>query len=735
MAVAEPLVTVLRPGPLAPPDQVAAALARSLAPAEADDPVPAWLWPEQRTSFRRTVAAIRHYGGAMLADPVGTGKTYVALAVAAACNRRPTACLVPAALTEQWRAVAGRLGVPVVVWSHERVSRGALPGPCGPLVVIDESHHFRNPAIGRYRSLAPWLVGRCALLMSASPIVNRLTDLGHQLALTLRDDALRRHGVPSLAALLAGGRGHPALGQVIVASSTTSARRPGVRERIVPLDDSTLAPLWDALACIDRLRLSTHRAVAALVRGALWRAAASSPAALAASLDRYRRLLLHAGDAARSGQAPDRRALRELTGGLSDQLLFWELLDPENGAPDLVPDDLPALEALRTLASAAARGPDAKVERLRTLLADGRCSLVFTGSRETVRHLRDRLEGPLAWCMGDRAGVGRQTAPRSVVLDWFRPVEQRSDNGAHGLIPRHLLATDVAAEGLDLHRAERVIHYDLPWTPARMDQRDGRARRAGAAHSAVDVVRFEPPPMVEARLRQLACLAGKRLLPAAAGLDETARGLWRWRADLAERFQHHLTAEGVASLPVAPAGLLAGFTLHAWPAAGAPLASYVLWWDAQSGWTEDPDTVAARLEAARAHAAGGAWPVGVASGAAIDAALLRLADPIRRHMSELRQSRWLGAHASPSAHRVVARLQTLARGKARRRDGAGLDRVYRAIRFAAGGHTAGEAAWLAQLAATPDAALESALASVPPPPADWDALQARVTGLVLFVPS
>jgi hypothetical protein len=35
----------------------------------------------------------------------------------------------------------------------------------------------------------------------------------------------------------------------------------------------------------------------------------------------------------------------------------------------------------------------------------------------------------------------------------------------------------------------------------------------------------------------------------------------------------------------------------------------------------------------------------------------------------------------------------------------------------------------------PDAALESALASVPPPPTDWDALQARVTGLVLFVPS
>src|SRR4029077_10486949 len=69
VAVAEPLVTVLRPGPLAPPDQVAAALARSLAPAEADDPVPAWLWPEQRTSFRRTVAALPRVGGGDAAGP------------------------------------------------------------------------------------------------------------------------------------------------------------------------------------------------------------------------------------------------------------------------------------------------------------------------------------------------------------------------------------------------------------------------------------------------------------------------------------------------------------------------------------------------------------------------------------------------------------------------------------------------------------------------------------------
>src|SRR6476660_6004853 len=84
VAVREPLLTVLRPGSPAPAPHVASALARSLGPLEAGDVAPEWLWPEQVGSYRRALAAVRCYGGALPADPVGTGKTYVALAVAAA---------------------------------------------------------------------------------------------------------------------------------------------------------------------------------------------------------------------------------------------------------------------------------------------------------------------------------------------------------------------------------------------------------------------------------------------------------------------------------------------------------------------------------------------------------------------------------------------------------------------------------------------------------------------------
>jgi hypothetical protein len=61
--------------------------------------------------------------------------------------------------------------------------------------------------------------------------------------------------------------------------------------------------------------------------------------------------------------------------------------------------------------------------------------------------------------------------------------------------------TDVAAEGLDLQRAARVVHYDLPWTPMRIEQREGRSVRYGSHYDRVEVVRFGVPAVLERSLR------------------------------------------------------------------------------------------------------------------------------------------------------------------------------------------------------------------------------------------
>src|SRR5690606_4483047 len=73
-----------------PPDsaaRVAHALATAASPPRAPDDPPGWLLATQHESFARALAALRRHGAACVADPVGSGKTYVALAVAAAWSR------------------------------------------------------------------------------------------------------------------------------------------------------------------------------------------------------------------------------------------------------------------------------------------------------------------------------------------------------------------------------------------------------------------------------------------------------------------------------------------------------------------------------------------------------------------------------------------------------------------------------------------------------------------------
>lgn len=729
VAVADPLRTALTAGPAAAAGQVARALAASLLPAERAVPPPAWLLGGQARSYRRALAAIGRFGGALLAEPVGSGKTYVALAVAAALQRRrPTACLVPATLATQWRLVAERLGIAVEVGSHEQASRGRLPAGTAGLVVIDESHHFRRPRTRRYAHVAPWLVGRPVLLLSATPIVNRMDDLAHQLLLGVRDDALLPDGVVSLRASLASGAGTSALGAIVIEDTAEAGPRPVRAFGTSPASEAEGLAVARALDLLAGLRLSRHAPTAALVRSVLQRAAGSSPAALAAALRRYRGLLLHARDARQAGRALSRAELRTFAGELDDQLVLWELVAGRQGGSEveLALEDLATLDAVIAGAAAGATGEDPKLERLRAVLADGVPTLVFAARRETVRHLRDRLgPPPVAWCTGERAGIGRAPLPRSAVLEWFR--DQPPAEVSHAA-PRCLVVTDVAAEGLDLRRAERVVHYDLPWTPMRLEQREGRTVRLGSANERVEVVRFLPPPSLDAALRLGERLARKAALPGRAGLGPDGVRLWRWRSALADRMVAGPSAQGTALVCSGSRGVLAGFELLGRrDGAIERIAAVVGWLDCAGRWFEDEATVTRRLVEAARSGAGCAAPAAV-----LGRALDRLTAPIRARLAVAGARRWTAAEPEPSARRLAARLQASVRAAARRRDVPALTRLERALAFVAGGHTAGEAELVRRLAEVDAAELARWTGRLPAPTPRWESVEARVTGVVVF---
>ena len=712
IAVGHPLRTALRAGPPGDPAEVVRALARGIALPAAPDPPPPWLLPTQHHAYARTLAALRAHRGALLAEATGAGKTWIALAVGQRWQHSPIACVIPAALAPKWRATARRLGIAVVTASHEQVSRGRLPAGTKGLVLIDESHHFRHPGIRRYGYLADFLVGRPALLLSATPVVNRAEDLVHQLRLAVRDDALACQGLRSLADSLTG---NPApLGSVVIA---TGAARRSVPIRAGSTIRSRLGSSARAiLRRIDGLALSQDPPVAGLIRGVLWRCLASSPAALAGALWRYRLLLSHAADAREDGCSLPRSMIRQWVGQTADQLVFWSLIPESHDGSDLALDDITRLEPLISLAERAAEGPDDKLDRLRALLADGRRTLVFTGARATVAYLRRRLDGGVGWCTGDSAGIGGMRISRSSLLAAF---------GAESGGLRVLVATDVAAEGLDLQSAERVVHYDLPWTATRLEQREGRAARLGSRHAVVSVVSFEPPPALERRLRQTDALARTARAPAAVGLGRD--DLWQWRDVVAARYGGESALEGVAAIESAHSGLLAGVALeHDGRREGG--VSALLWLDDGGAVRTEAAWIAARLaEASRAAAR----PL---SREALDAALDRLTRPVANLLRRAHEASWQPGGPAPAVHALIRRLGIASGMAARRRDRRALAELERALGILSGGLTAGEARMAAGLTRAGDAEIVAAFARVPSSARLPEPIAPRLFGLILFAP-
>ena len=509
----EPVTSWLDPGPRRDPSELLPTLHRAAAGCWDDDwdpPLPSWLMSHQISAARRIAGALRVFRGALLADDVGLGKSYVALAIA---GRYRGACVIPpAALVPQWRRLSARLGVPVTVVSHESLGRGH-PVPEASLIIVDEAHRFRNPNTKRYDRLARGIRRANVLLVTATPVVNRGADLVQLLRLFLPDHGVAPLGVPSLERALAAGehtRLMHAVAPIVVARSNRAARPATslptpVDSTVItaaPLESRALGPLIEAL---DALRFPSFGTdAAALLRHHIFYRLGSSAAACRETLLRHSTYVRRAIAAANRGEELPRRAARALFGNE-----FGPQLDLLLGRSDCVrvrTEHLEAEHAALTRAAATIDQPcDAPKERELIRILESRRrrkTIVFTTATTTALGLA-RLLGwtGVAVVSGRGARIASGTVPIHEAFDLFAPRARGCARPGRALPLHVLIATDLASEGLDLQDADALVHFDLPWTPLRLQQRLGRIARLGSTFQTVDVWWFAPPPEIDARLR------------------------------------------------------------------------------------------------------------------------------------------------------------------------------------------------------------------------------------------
>ena len=429
------------------------------------------------------------------------------------------------------RAPLNEKAVLILSMNYANALRNELKSIAWDLVVIDEAHKLRNAyrPSNKVGQGIRWATEGCRkLLLTATPLQNSLLEL-YGLS-TLIDEHLfgdlnsfrsqyasAGSSISDLRQRLSGFCKRSLRNQVTEYIRYTE-RRPITRP-FTPSDDehalyeavSGFLQRGDSYALPERQRHLT----ALILRKLL----ASSSPAIAATLDKLRIRLETLRDEKLQNDTEFTEGLIEAE-ELEDDLLDEILADPVEAEAENVPrtidrrklrEEIDILQRLTNWARGI--GTDTKTKTLLTALDIGfaqmattgaaRKALVFTESRRTQDYLKDFLEsngygGKVVLFNGINGGTessaiyerwvaknrdnGRASGSRAVDVRTAL-IEHFRDEGSI------LLATEAAAEGVNLQFCSLVINYDLPWNPQRIEQRIGRCHRYGQKHDVV-VINF-----------------------------------------------------------------------------------------------------------------------------------------------------------------------------------------------------------------------------------------------------
>ncbi|MBA2662688.1 MAG: DEAD/DEAH box helicase [Bradymonadaceae bacterium] len=488
----------------------------------------------QLAGVERAVDIARRFGGVVLADGVGLGKTRMGLAIAQALARdagwtsgagRAVYGCVPSRLRQPWQRAAASAGWKIPgelrLLSHTELSLRPLDTSLAPpaVILVDEAHQFRNPDSQRSRNLAELATHAPIVLLTATPICNSIWDLYHLFALFLAQHDLRDTiGMNLHDAFVAAEAGEYDLTELVerlvirrsaALASVDFGAQPSVRLEILDYDPHVDERwMWNNLGSeIARLSLVLLRDdwPRGLFLEFVLKRWESGPEALCETLQMlvdYHRRWLEAQSLGRILSRPDFHRLFDAAASQNQTVFAFvyeerddsELVSLDKDHLEMVRADRRHLEALLARARRLVEARSGSVQAITRLLSASSDEklLIFTSYQHAAQGLYDAICEQL----GAQARVGLVTG-RGAQATGLGKV------AAHEIIRRFapraagepamalhqqldvLVCTDCLSEGINLQDCGRVVMADLPYTPLRVEQRIGRLVRPGSAHNQV----------------------------------------------------------------------------------------------------------------------------------------------------------------------------------------------------------------------------------------------------------
>ena len=551
----------------------------------------------QEDAVRRVFSRLKKYSAVLVADSVGLGKTWIAKKVIEEFGfykRKNFLIICPAQIRGMWTKEIKDLRLSENILSQENLAmddfKKKAAKVCGgslkevSLVVLDESHNFRNPLSNRWENLfnlleeirkesqkKPYI-----LFLTATPINNTLWDLYWQIMLMLYSDqkAFLKQGISGIFEYFKNveKKQDPALLNDILNEISIRRTRNFIKdnypdaeingslinfpERILENIDYELEKTYQGMyreiskIITEELTMAYYRilkykkvekltpseemvlgrmiALEGIFKTILLKRLESSVEAFRKSVDKQIKFLENLGKNLREGKLLRKEIFNKYVVGLDEESLEEVEIKLEDINLDdfdkesLFSDILKDEQLLKNI-----------YKKVSPITPEKDAKLIKF--KNILYELAKKGQIVVFTYYADTLGYISQDLKEDTRFKQFNIVDI---SGKVSSIKREviiddffnknidiLLSTDVLSEGMNLQTAQFVVNYDLHWNPTRMIQRTGRIDRIGSPFDKIYVYNFFPEKELEDLLRLVSILQGKiRNIDSSIGLDQTILG-------------------------------------------------------------------------------------------------------------------------------------------------------------------------------------------------------------------
>ena len=552
----------------------------------------------QEDAVKRVFSRLRKYGVVLVADSVGLGKTWIAKKIIEEFGfykRKNFLLICPAQIKEMWTNEIKDLRLSENILTQESLAlenyqRKALR-TCGgdfddiSLVVVDESHNFRNPLSNRWENLfnllekinqkngsKPYI-----LFLTATPINNTLWDLYWQIILMVHSNqrTFLKQGIANLFEYfkeIEKKQDPRLLNDLLNEISIRRTRNfikdnypkaevngkriifpdrilenveyqldqayQGMYKEISDIISSKLTMAYyrileykkvEKLSAEEDMALGRMIALEGIFKTILLKRLESSVRAFCNSINRHIYFLEKLKVYLKKGKLLQKKAFNKYIIGLDEEESekIIEILDNidlnDFDQEKLFTDIEKDINLFRKIhEKVSAITPDKDAK----LLELKEMLLKLLSQKEQIvifTYYADTLE-----YLADNIQGDKRFKKYNIERISGRVPSSRREKIVESFFEKKtdlLISTDVLSEGMNLQTAKYLINYDLHWNPTRMIQRAGRIDRIGSPFREIFVYNFFPEKELEDLLRLVAILQDKIIkIDSSVGLDQTILG-------------------------------------------------------------------------------------------------------------------------------------------------------------------------------------------------------------------